>query len=54
MLKEGEVKVAGDFLGLYETVGHLVVRASSEEVFLITATTRKSQKSCIRTIEGEF
>lgn len=54
MLKEGEVKVAGDFLGLYETVGHLVVRASSEEVFLITATTRKGQKSCIRTIEGEF
>lgn len=30
MIKEGEVKMTGEFLGLYETVGHLF---SSEEVF---------------------
>ena len=51
MIKEGEVKMTSEFLGLYETVGHLF---SSEEVFFfITAMTRKSQKSYIRTIEEE-
>ena len=42
MIKEDEVKMTGEFLGLYETVGHLF---SSEEVLFLLRLLQEKVKN---------
>ena len=61
-LKDGEVKYicpkcnpeTGEFLGIYETIGFLVVRGDPFEVFLNYGYVPQKSKVCIRPLGNKF
>ena len=61
-LKEGEVKMVrpkyntetGEFLGIYETVGYIILRVSPEEVFFNFSFDKEKSIICIIDIARWF